>query len=82
MEPLIITTKNDLKKILKDAMIEIDYEKYCSLEGQKTYSINGVAKRLNMAHNTIKKYVLAGVIKSTSSGRITEQAINEYLAGK
>jgi hypothetical protein len=79
---MIFTSVNELKKIVKDALIEIDQEKHRSLEGQKTYSINEVSKRLRMAHNTVKKCVLAGVIKSTSSGRITEQAINDYLACK
>lgn len=82
METMVIASVSDLKKIVKDALVEIDQERCQRIAGQKTYSINEVARRLKMSHNTVKKYVLAGVIKSTSSGRITEQAINDYLSGK
>lgn len=82
METMVITTENDLKKIVKAAISELDQERRKTLEGQRTYTINTASKRLKLAHNTLKKYVLAGVIKSTASGRISEQAINDYLAGK
>jgi len=50
--------------------------------GEKCYTINAIAKRLGKNHSTIKKMVKSGLIKSTKSGLITEQAINEYLQNK
>ena len=47
--------------------------------GVKCYTINAIAKRLGKNHSTIKKMVKSGLIKSTKSGLITEQGINEYL---
>jgi len=47
--------------------------------GEKCYTINAIAKRLGKNHSTIKRMVKSGLIKSTKSGLITEQYINEYL---
>jgi len=82
MEPMVITTSKDLKKLVKEAYAEFHQEAENKTRGERTYTINQVAKRLHMAHQTIGKLVKAGVIKSTASGRITEAAIEEYLSKK
>jgi len=49
----------------------------------KLYSINSIAKRLGVAHTTIKKLVLQGVIQATKDGKfISEESINDYLRNK
>ena len=79
MESMVITTSKDLKNLVKQAIIEVKTEEEKKRQGQKLYTINEVARRLGKAHNTIKKLCLAGVIKTTKSGLITEAAIEEYL---
>lgn len=78
MEELIISTKQELRTIIKTVLAEYDKEK-ASKAPTKVYSINQVAKLLGKSYNTIKKYVDKGIIKSTTNGLITESAINEYL---
>jgi len=45
----------------------------------KLYSVNQTAKLLGKAHRTIKKMIFSGVLKTTSDGLITQEAINDYL---
>jgi len=47
---------------------------------ERCFTINSIAKRLGKNHSTIKKLCERGIIKTTKSGLITEQAINEYLS--
>ncbi|MBC8489301.1 MAG: helix-turn-helix domain-containing protein [Bacteroidetes bacterium] len=75
---IIVTQKENIKEILKAAMIEIEKEKEDN-RPDKLYTINQVAKRLGRAHETISKLVKRGVIRSTKDGLITESAINDYL---
>ena len=75
---VIVTQEQDIKNILKAAIYEIEKEKAANTP-DKLYTINQVAKRLGRAHDTIKKLVTSGTIKSTKDGLITESAINEYL---
>lgn len=78
MSEIILTTKQDLVKAIKSVLVEHDNEK--ALQGpEKLYTINQVAKMLGKAHATIKKFVDAGIIRSTSNGLIPENAVNEFL---
>ena len=79
MEKIIITTESELRQIIKDVLAEIQNDYLQKIENEKTYTINGVAKRLKMAHNTIKKYVANGLIQTTKSGRISEGELQSYL---
>jgi hypothetical protein len=79
MANLIITETQELKNLIKSAIKEIEEEKQSKLKGINLYTINQVAKRLGKAHLTIKKLVQAGYIRTTASGLITEEAINDYL---
>jgi len=83
MSQIIITELSELKKALKEVLIEVNLqlenERIKALNTDKLYTINEVRKRLGKAHNTIKKLVKAGYIKTTKDGLISEDAINEYL---
>ncbi len=83
MAQIVITELSELKKALKDVLIEanlqLENERVKALNADKLYTINEVRKRLGKAHNTVKKLVKAGYIKSTKDGLISEAAINEYL---
>jgi len=82
METMILTSAKDLKNLMKEAITEVKSEEQKRLSGQKLFTINEVAKRLGKAHGTIKKLCKAGVIETTKSGLITEQAIENYLSRK
>ena len=75
---IIITTPEKLKALIKEVLTELEEEKK-KKEIPKLYSVNAVAKKLGKAHATIKKHVEQGVIRTTVSGEIPEDAINEYL---
>lgn len=75
---LVITTPETLFSLVKDAITEHEAE-ITAQANIKLFSINQVAKKLGMSHSTISKFVENGIIKSTKSRKITEEAINEYL---
>lgn len=81
MDKIILTTKNELRQELKSVFLEIEKEKSAMLP-PKVYTINQVAKMLGKAHATISKLTKRGIINTTKSGLITEEAINEYLNRK
>ncbi len=78
MDSIIIISKSEFKKELFSALCEFDKEKEKRMP-PKLYTINHVAKMLGKAHGTIKKLVFQGDIRSTKSGLIPEDAIDEYL---
>lgn len=80
MQKVAIVTTEDIQKAVFKALEE--YGLRPAPKETPTYTINQVAKRLSMAHNTIKKLVKAGVIKATANGRITEDAINDFLESR
>lgn len=47
----------------------------------KLYTINQVAKKLGKSFRTVRKWVKSGILKTTKSGLITEDFLNEYLKG-
>ena len=71
-------SKSELKSIFKEVLIEHDLEKENSRK-PRLFTINQTAKRLCLAHATVKKLIYAGRLKATPDNRITEKAINEYL---
>ena len=83
MEKTLITDVSELfpalRKVVKDAMKEMNEEAAKEKQYDTLYTINQVRIRLGKSHKTIKNMVLAGIIKSTSNGLISEAAINEYL---
>lgn len=79
MQEIILTSKQELSQTIKSVLIEYEREK-ASMEPDKLYTINQVAKMLGKAHATIKKHVDRGLIKTTKSGLIQKKAINDYLS--
>lgn len=77
---IILTTKSELRSTILNALTDFEQAKKES-QPPKLFSINQVAKSLGKSHQTIKKYVLKGLIRSTKSGLIPEDAIEEYLKG-
>jgi hypothetical protein len=75
MAEILITTREELKAIIMETLVE--FSQIGKIE--KVYNINQVAKMTGKAHATITKYVSLGIIKSTTSGQITEGAINQWL---
>jgi hypothetical protein len=78
MTEIILTQPTDLKRVIKEALLEIDQEKIKN-SPEKVYSINAVSKMIGKAHATVKKLVRAGYLKTTADGLILESSINEYL---
>ncbi len=82
MKELVIIEKSEFNSSLRNELISIleDFEnKKRASQESKVYTINRVAKQLGLAHATVSKYVKSGLIKSTKSGLITEEAINDFL---
>lgn len=75
---VIVTSKEELNEILENIILRID-EKKKRGKGEKLYYINQVARMLGKAHETVKKMVKNGTIRSTKDGLIPESAIEEYL---
>ncbi len=80
---LIVVPVNEVRAIIIDALNEVEsqranHEKE-KKEKETLFTINQVAHRLGRAHNTIKKLVSAGILKTTQDGMISEKSINEYL---
>lgn len=82
MTNLVITEAHELKKLVKDAILEIEAEKQKASSGQKLYNRNQIAKRLGKSHPTITKLIAAGYIETTANGLITEEAIEKFLKSR
>jgi excisionase family DNA binding protein len=72
---------NEIKKAVKISLAEHDRERV-NKDHIRLYTINQIAKKLNKSHSTISRLVKDGVIKSTKDGLVTEQELNNYLAGE
>lgn len=79
MTQLVLIDMTDLKTAVKLAIVELNEEQRKDREGEKLYTVNQVRKRLGKAHNTIKKLIKLGYLRTTKDGLITEASINEYL---
>lgn len=81
MSKLVITEDKTLENIVFNALI-----KYGIPQKDNNriilYSVNSLAKKLGMAHKTIKKLCDDRIIRTTKSGRITEDALNDYLMNR
>jgi len=79
--PFITTDKQTLQEAFKAALYEYDREKE-RLSKPRFFTINQAAKRMGLAHATVKKLISNGRIEATPDNRITEKAINDYLGLK
>lgn len=70
----------ELLQIVIKGVRLVEAEKRAEGNPNKTYSINQVRIRLGRSHDTIKKHIQQGRLKVTAGNRVTEAAINEYLA--
>ncbi len=73
-------TPEQFQSLVKDALK--DFGLRPTPVEKQVFTINAVAKRLGMAHNTVKKLCRNGIIKTTKCGRIPEDALSEYLENK
>lgn len=79
MAELIITNRSELKAALKEIAVELrDEEKKATLS-DRLYSKNQVCKKLKIAWKTVDNLCNKGLLKTTASGLISEEAINNYL---
>lgn len=78
MDTILITSKAELAKTINQVMDEREQKKE-KKENLKSLTIHQVAKRLGRAHATIKKYVDAGLLKTTRDGRIPEVELERFL---
>ena len=78
MEKLIVLSREEFTEELLKTLRKFDEEKE-KKRPPKLFTVNQVAKMFGKAHNTVKRMVANGVIHSTASGLIPEDAINEYL---
>lgn len=78
---VIVTTKKELEEVIESVMIKMEAKKNRGV-GERLYYVGQVAKMLGKAHDTIKKLVKNGTIRSTKDGLIPESAIEEYLNSK
>ena len=81
MQSIVVLKTEDLKEIVKEAILEVERERVSS-QSDATYSVAAVAKRLKMAHATVKKLIRENYLEITTNGRITERSIHEYLKKK
>jgi hypothetical protein len=80
MSKLIVMTPEELTELVKEgaksALKSVLEEREDKV---KIYTINEVAKMLAKAHQTVKKMVNEGKLKTTPDGRITQLELNRYL---
>jgi excisionase family DNA binding protein len=76
---VVVLTPEELKTLFINSLHEFGLVP--AEKSQKTYTINEVAKKLGMAHATVRRLVENGVIRSTPNKRIPEQAVEDFLAG-
>ena len=78
MGEIILTTKDELKDVFFSVFEEVEKRKKAT-QPPKLYTVSELSRLTGKAYATIKKLVKSGVIRSTKSGLIPEDAIKEYL---
>ncbi len=74
-EILMTISPEELKELIMEAVKTVNSEQ----QAMQLYTINQVSKRLKRSHTSIKRLCEAGVIQTTSDGRISELALKTYL---
>ena len=72
---------NEIKKVIKTSLAEHDLET-ANKDNQHLYTINQISKKLKKSHATVSKWVATGLLKTTASGLISEQSVNDFLTNK
>lgn len=81
MKLAIIQSEDLIREIKETIGVELKAH-FDQNREMRLYTINQVAKKLGMSHSTIKKLVNSGELQSTRNGRITEEAIDDFLKNK
>ena len=76
---VIVATPEELESVMINVLRKIGMQP--QKKKTKVYSKNQVAKKLGLAHATVTKHCLSGLLKTTKDGRITEESIEEFLNG-
>jgi hypothetical protein len=61
------------------ATIQNEFKKERDKDARRLYTINQVAKKLGKSHQTIKKYVMSGIIASTANGLISDESVQNFI---
>jgi response regulator of citrate/malate metabolism len=78
METILITSKKELAQTIREVLDEKERENSMRSKTQ-SFTINQIAKKLGRAHTTIKRFVEAGVLKTTLDGRIPETELQRFI---
>lgn len=79
MEKLILMPENEVRELMIAALAEYERLKQ-GKDSEPLYTINQVAKKLQKAHATIKKWVENGVLRTTENGLIPKSEIERFLS--
>lgn len=77
---VLLVSKEDLVNVAVDAAKIAVEELEKRKNANRIYCINQVAKILHKNHRTIQKLCAEGFIKTTADGKITQMALDNYLA--
>ena len=75
---MVLTNTEDLLNVVSLA-VQREFRREREKDLQHLYTINTVAKKLGKSHQTIKKYVMNGVIASTANGLISQESIEKFI---
>jgi hypothetical protein len=82
MESQIMTvlSPDELSKLIKKAVREVEDEKADKATANKSYSINQAAKELGRSFTTVKNLITDGTLKTTAAGRrIPVNELKRYM---
>lgn len=85
MNQQIFTTfsPDDLKQMIKEGLKEVIQEQNKKDISKQTYSISNTAKLLKRHHDTVKKLITEGKLKTTTDGkRVLAVSLETYLSDK
>lgn len=83
MSDLIVVERQDLTKLMRKVVRE-ELKQYLPKPDPngKTYSRAEVCKILKRGSRKVNELIDLGIIKITKDGKITEEALNDYLDNK
>ena len=71
----------EIRQVIADEVKKQFQEQKHQTGGERLYYVNQIAQMLHKSHKTVKKMVLAGILRSTKNGMIPESAVEEFLKG-
>jgi acyl-CoA reductase-like NAD-dependent aldehyde dehydrogenase len=79
-QQILMVTSDDLQQMAISAAHIAVEELEKRKNANRIYCINQVAKLLHKNHRTIQKLCSEGFIKTTADGKISQAALDDYLA--